>query len=107
MDITPTTAPIIRQPKGISPELSPKAVKTANSFESFFMFRMLEQMNEGIMKDQSSAQQTFHTMMNEQLANAVAKGGKTGISQTLQRHMLHYQEVAATQPHQEPEEVKP
>lgn len=73
-----------------------KAVQTAQDFESFFMFQVLELMSPKMEEDSmftgGFAEEIFRHQMNEQAANEIVERGGIGIADQLYGQLLKYQE---------------
>lgn len=91
MDTTAITAA-----SGMTPAQRIKAQKVSKQFESFFLYRTLSEMNKGLSQDESNAQQTWHDMLNQQVAKAIAeKGQGIGIAKILEKDIADKYKAAS------------
>ncbi len=71
--------------------------KATTDFEAFFIYTMLENMQEGIEVDENfgggHAETVFKSMLNEHLATEMAQKSPFGIADAVQAELLKLQEV--------------
>jgi len=74
-----------------------KMRKTADEFESFFMFQVLELMQPEISEDNEFtggyAEEMFRHNLNEEISKAITERGGIGVSDMIYQQLLQYQEV--------------
>jgi Rod binding domain-containing protein len=70
----------------------------AEGFEAMFLNQMFEMMGESVQADPTfgggQAENLFRSMLNEQYAKQMAKGGGIGISNAIYQEMVRMQESA-------------
>ena len=69
----------------------------ANEFEAIFLNNVLSQMSAGLKTEETvmgggQAETMWRQMLNEQMANHIAKGKGIGISDTIEKQLLQLQE---------------
>lgn len=71
--------------------------KTAQEFEAVFLSQMFSHMFTGIgssgLFGGGSSEETYRTMMYQELGTTLSKAGGIGIADSVMRHMLKQQEV--------------
>ncbi len=71
--------------------------KAAESFEAFFLARMLDTMFSGIKTDGlfggGNAEAIYRSMMNEEYGRLIARAGGIGIADAVEREILRLQEA--------------
>ncbi|MEX2649237.1 MAG: rod-binding protein [Alphaproteobacteria bacterium] len=77
---------------------SPDAAReTAEDFESFFLWQVLESMFAGVPTDGpfggGHAEQVYRSLLTQEFARAVGRAGGIGIADAVQREILKLQEV--------------
>ncbi len=99
-DIALPMPPVETRRAGVSPDVSnvktrAQAELVAQQFERMFISEMLRPMFEGIETDGEfgggNAEATFRPMLIDQYADAIAKGGGVGISDSVLKEILRMQ----------------
>lgn len=71
--------------------------KTAEDFASFFLTQSFETMYQGIGSDPllggGSGEQMFRSLLVQEYGKVAAQAGGLGLADTIQREMIHLQEV--------------
>jgi Rod binding domain-containing protein len=71
--------------------------KTAQEFEAVFLSQMFSHMFTGIgssgLFGGGSSEETYRTMMYQELGTTLSKAGGIGIADSVMRHMLKQQEI--------------
>lgn len=71
--------------------------KTAQDFESFFLTQSFETMYQGIGNDPllggGSGEQMFRSLLLQEYGKITAQAGGLGLTDTIQREMIHLQEA--------------
>ena len=97
-----STPPVELGALAVAPELgstgSPTAAaKAAEDFESFFLWQVFDNMFADIPTDGpfggGQAERIYRSLMSQEFARIVARGGGVGIADFVQREMLNLQEV--------------
>ncbi|MGH6720249.1 MAG: rod-binding protein [Alphaproteobacteria bacterium] len=74
-----------------------EAAKTAEDFEAFFLWQVFDSMVAGIPTDGAfgggQAEQVYRSLLSQEFARVVARGGGVGIADYVQREILRLQEV--------------
>lgn len=99
------TPPPVSPPAITAPGASAKALKskearardTAEQYEAFFIYQLLENMGAGLKTDGpfggGQAEATWRSQLNEEYSKVIAKRGGIGLADVLQREILRLQEV--------------
>ncbi len=70
--------------------------EAGQKFESIFLYQVVELMHTGLDEDPAfgggHGEQMFRQVMNEQVADAIAKRGGLGLAEHVSRHLLKLQE---------------
>jgi len=97
---------VASQPRGISQDTRPKATtpfekkarETAESFEAVFLSQILKSMSIGLKSDGpfggGHSEEIFQDVLNEEIANQIARNGGIGLSDSVYREILKTQEVS-------------
>jgi peptidoglycan hydrolase FlgJ len=91
--------PAAAPPKlNLHPGSEAKMRHTAEGFEAMFLNQMFEMMGESVQADPTfgggQAENLMRSMLNEQYAKQMAKGGGIGISNAIYQEMVRMQESA-------------
>jgi len=74
-----------------------KAWETAETFEAVFLSQILKSMSIGVKSDGpfggGQGEEVFQDVLNEQIAEQIAKSGGIGLSDSVYREILKTQEV--------------
>jgi Rod binding domain-containing protein len=95
----PQGLPSAAPPKpNLHPGNDAKMRTTAEGFETMFLNQMFELMGESVQADPTfgggQAENIFRSMLSEQYAKQMAKGGGIGISNAVYQEMVRLQETA-------------
>ena len=98
------TGQLAYQQAAVPPQLghvnnAAKAAKVAQDFEAFFLGQMLQPMFQDIPTDGpmggGSAEQTWRSMLVDEMGKSMAKAGGIGLADQVRRQMLQTQEAQA------------
>lgn len=99
------TAPLINKPQASlsnqgKKDDQAKIAETAESFEAFFVTKMMESMFENVSTDGmfggGNAEKIYRSLLLDQYGQAMAKSGQIGVKDDIMRSILQMQEAAST-----------
>ncbi|MBI1363572.1 MAG: chemotaxis protein [Proteobacteria bacterium] len=88
----------MQQQLGQQPKLNSKLEKTAQDFEAFYLYTVVNEMSASVETDPAMggggyAEQVWRDVLNENISKELARGGGIGIADSVRKQLLIYQEA--------------